>query len=83
MTKTDLDTLKSKIDKHVQITTVDGEQMVVKVISVFSDESDADMFFKLVSTSRPELYQRREQIGGYSIPLKDIVSVAAIDSSEQ
>lgn len=75
MTKTDLDTLKANIDMQVEIETVDGEQLVGKVICVFDDESDADLFFELISTSRPELYKKTEQVGGYSLPLKDIASV--------
>ena len=79
MTDADLDTLKSNIDKRVQIRTVDGEQMVAKVISVFAEESDADMFFELVSTFRPELYAKIERVGGYSLPLKDIASVSVAE----
>jgi hypothetical protein len=79
MTDADLDTLKSNIDKPVQIRTVDGEQLVAKVISVFAEESDADMFFELVSTSRPELYAKTERVGGYSLPLKDIASVSVAE----
>jgi hypothetical protein len=76
MTQADLDTLKSNIDRRVKIETVDGEQLIAKVISVFSEESDADMFFELISTSRPELYKKTGQVGGYSLPLKDIISVS-------
>lgn len=79
MTQADLDTLKSNIDRRVKIETVDGEQLIAKVISVFAEESDADMFFELVSTSRPELYKTGEKIGGYSIPLKDIASVSSAE----
>jgi len=79
MTQSDLDTLKANIDKRVRIETADGEQLVAKVISVFLDESDADMFFELVSTSRPEMYAKNEQVGGYSLPLKDIASVSVAE----
>ena len=79
MTSADLNTLKSNIDKRVQIETADGEQLIAKVISAFFEESDADVFFELVSTSRPELYAKTEQAGGYSLPLKDIASVSAAE----
>ena len=75
MTETELRLLKSSIDKRVQIETSDGERMIAKVISVFDEESDADIFYELVSTSHPDLYARKERVGGYSLPLKDIVSV--------
>ncbi len=79
MIQIDLDTLKSNIDRRVKIETVDGEHLIAKVISVFAEESDANMFFELVSTSHPELYKTGGRIGGYSIPLKDIASVRAVE----
>jgi hypothetical protein len=75
VTQTELRLLKASIDKRVQIETLDGERMIAKVISVFDEGSDADLFYELVSTSHPDLYPRKERVGGYSIPLKDIVSV--------
>jgi hypothetical protein len=75
MTQADLDTRKSSVNKCVQINTVDGEQLVARVISVFAGESDADMFFELISTSHPDLYSKVGNVGGYSLPLKDVVSV--------
>jgi hypothetical protein len=53
--------------------------MTAKVISVFDEESDADMFYELISSSKPDLYPRKEQVCGYSLPLKDIVSVRAVE----
>jgi hypothetical protein len=79
MTETDLRVLKLCMDKLVLIETVDGEQMTAKVISVFDEESDADMFYELISSSKPDLYPRKEQVCGYSLPLKDIVSVRAVE----
>ena len=78
MTEADLAILKSNIGRSVRIETVDGERMIAKTISVFDEESDADIFYELVSTSHPELYPRRGRAGGYSLPLKDIASVAAM-----
>ena len=78
MEKPDLEILQSNIDKHVQITTVDGEQMIAKLISVFAEESDPDIFFELVSSSHPHLYAQKDNLGGYSLPLADIFSVRSI-----
>jgi len=75
VTESELRLLKSSIDKRVQIETLDGERMVAKVISVFDEESDADVFYELVSTSHPDQYRRIARVGGYSLPLKDIASV--------
>ncbi len=78
MTETDIEILKTSIDECVQIMTVDGEQLIAKLISVFAEESDPDMFFELVSTSHPQLYAQKEKLGGYSLPLADILSVQPV-----
>jgi hypothetical protein len=78
MTEAELQTLKANINKNVRVVTSDGEEMVVKVISVFDRESDPDMFYELVSTPHSHLYPRKERVGGYSIPLKEILSVKAV-----
>lgn len=78
MEKTNVEILKLNIDKRVEITTVNGEQMVAKLISVFAEESDPDIFFELVSTSHPQLYPQKENLGGYSLPIAEIASVRSI-----
>ena len=76
MTEADLVRLKSNIGKIVEIETTDGARDLVRVVSVFDGEDDPDMFYELVSTSRPDLYPRiAEKSIGYSLPLESIVSV--------
>ena len=75
MIEGELRLLKSSIDQRVQIETSDGERMIAKVIYIFDEGSDADIFYELVSTSHPGLYPRKKWVGGYSLPLRDIVSV--------
>lgn len=75
MTKADLVCLKSNIGKIVEIETTDGARHLVRVVSVFDAEEDPDMFYELVSTSRPDLYPRIAEECGYSLPLENIVSV--------
>ena len=74
----ELGLLKSNIDKAVRMQTRDGEDLVVKVIWVFDEESDPDLFYELISTSRPERYVQRDNVGGYSIPLEEIASVSPL-----
>jgi hypothetical protein len=73
MTPSDLKCLKSNIDQIVVLDTVRGECLLAKVISVFDQESDPDIFFWDV-TSDPNK-QDSLQTEGYSLPLCDIVSV--------
>jgi len=75
MTEADLVCLKSSIDKVVVIETIDGERLLAKVVSVFDREDDPDMFYELVSTSRPNLYPRMTEKCGYSLPLENILAV--------
>jgi len=80
MTAEELLLLKSGIDKPIGISTREGEDLTVRVISVFDQESDPDLFYELISTSRPELYVQRDGVGGYSISLESIVSVREVGS---
>ncbi len=75
MTEADLMCLKSSIDKAVEIETVDGEYLTAKVLWVFDEEDNADVFYELVSSSRPESYTRQSEVGGYRLPLEEIASV--------
>lgn len=80
MTPTELLILKSSGDRLLRLTTIDGEELIVKVISVFDKDSDPDLFYKLISPNRPALYVHRETAGDYSIPLDKIASVSALDT---
>jgi hypothetical protein len=77
----DLVYLKSSIGKVVEVETADGERLLAKVVSVFDHEDDPDVFYELISTSRPDLYPRiAEKSIGYSLPLGNILSVRAAES---
>lgn len=77
MTESDLAYLKSRVDKLVSIETTTGEHLIAKVISVFYGEDSPDLFYKLVSTSTPHAYSENKNVGGYSLPLSEIISVKA------
>jgi len=80
VTEADLICLKSNVNKLVEIETTDGEHLVGRVITVFDSEEDPDVWYDLISTSKPERYVRREENVGYSILLAQIASVKAIAS---
>jgi hypothetical protein len=73
MTQSDLECLKANIDQVVEIETQKGERLLIKVISVFDQESAPEVFFWDV-TSDP-LKQDSEQSEGYGLPLQKIASV--------
>jgi hypothetical protein len=75
MTEADLTCLKSNVDKLVEIETINGERLTAKVISVFDGEDNADVFYHLILSSKPELYTRQSEACGYSLPLDEIISV--------
>ena len=68
MTEADLMCLKSSIDKPVAIETVDGEHLTAKVLWVFDDEDNAEIFYQLISSSKPESYARQSEAGGSPCP---------------
>ena len=73
MTESDIQLLKSHIDKVVQIETHKGERLLINVLSVFDEESDADVFFHDVSAD-PEK-RDFEKMPGFALSLNNIVSV--------
>jgi hypothetical protein len=74
MTQSDIEFLKTNIDKIVEIETCKGERLLIKVISVFDQESDPDIFFWDV-TSDP-LKPTSEQTKGYGLLLEEIFLVS-------
>jgi len=74
MTQSDIEFLKTNIDKIVEIETLKGERLPIKVIFVFDQESDPDIFFWDV-TSDP-LKPTSEHAKGYGLPLEQIISVS-------
>jgi hypothetical protein len=73
MTDSDLECLKANIDQVVEIEVQTGERLLIKVISVFDQESDPDVFFFDV-TSNPFMNDS-EQTEGCALQLHEILSV--------
>jgi len=71
--------LRTRAGKTVEITASSGERLIVKILWLFEDESDEDLFFELISTSTPDRYPRARDSVCYSLPLNEIESVKAVD----
>lgn len=66
MTSEQIALLKANIDKQVRITAADGEVLVVKLILV--SEEEEDIIYDLISTNRPDKYERLEVRPAYALP---------------
>jgi hypothetical protein len=73
MKDSELECLKTPQGQLLEIETAKGEQLLIRVISVFDEESDPDVFFYDV-TSGPD-QQDPERSQGYRLSLQEIVSV--------
>jgi hypothetical protein len=73
MTPSDLECLKTNIDQVVEIETRHGECLLIKVMFVFDQESDPDVFFWDVTSDPHE--KDSEQTEGFSLRLEEIIAV--------
>jgi hypothetical protein len=73
MTDKDLRTLRENDNRIVQIRTNDGEVMLAKVR--FVSESEQDLVYDLVSTSKEGQYEKYDEQPAYLIKFEDIESV--------
>jgi hypothetical protein len=78
MTQSDLELLKENIDQIVEIKTENGENRLIKVISIFDLDSDSDVFFWDV-TSDPQKTSS-EQSEGFSLTFEEIRSVRKLET---
>ena len=74
MTDSELECLKSHVDQHVEINTKNGECLLIKVISVFDQECDPGVLIYVVPMGKGPAAEGKA-VGGYSLPLADILSV--------
>lgn len=77
MTQSDLECLKSNLGQVVEIETRRGEHLLIKPLSIFDKDSDAEVFFWDVTSdpSKPDAAQTR----GCALSLSEIVSVKTCD----
>jgi len=73
MTEADLEYLKSHIDQAVEIVTCGGDRLLIKVISVFDEDADSDVFLWDITGGQVEADSQQSQ--GQSLPLAEIVAV--------
>jgi len=78
MTEADLRCLKSNIDRPVEMETSSGECLTAKILWVFDEEDNPEVFYELIHSSAPDSYARHPAAGGFSLPLTEIVSVKPV-----
>jgi hypothetical protein len=81
MNDADIQLLKSSVDKSLKLCCVDGEVLVAKIIYVWDEYGDVS--FDVISTNRPEKYEKYPAEAAYTINLQDIASVEAISNNNQ
>ena len=77
MTSTELEVLKANVGQHVEIETKSGEHLRIKVLFVFDQESDPDVFFDVIPLENGATPVGNPVVG-YSLPLADILAVRAV-----
>ena len=75
MNDNELQLLKSSVDKVVKIHCSDGEVLIAKVIFVWDEYEDVSV--DVVSTDRPEKYEKYGPDAAHTLNFKDILSVEA------
>ena len=78
MTDNDLRTLKENDNRTVRIKTYDGEVMLARVR--FVSETEHDLVYDLVLTSRESQYEKRDEQPAYLIKFEEIESVEALQT---
>jgi len=76
MNQEDLETLKQNDKRLVRLTTCDGEVMIARVR--FVSDSNRDLIFDLISTTKESQYEKHDEQPVYRIDFKDIESVEAV-----
>ena len=79
MNESDLNLLKSSIDRLVRITCYDGQVIVAKIHFVFDEYED--VVYDLVWTNHESKYEKYDEQPAYAIDFKDIKSVEAVPNS--
>ena len=76
MNQIDIETLKQNDNGLVRLTTCDGEVMIARVR--FVSDSNQDLIYDLVSTTKESQYEKHDEQPAYCIDFKDIKSVEAV-----
>ena len=73
MTPSDLQLLKASIDSVVELAFTDGTRQVARVISVFDEESDPDVFYTAITFDG-------KVAGDFGVQLSEIASVTTVQT---
>jgi hypothetical protein len=80
MNDKDIQTLKENDNRIVRIKTCDGEVMLAKVR--FVSDSNQDLVYDLVSTTKESQYEKHDEQPAYLIKFEDIESVERVAPAE-
>jgi hypothetical protein len=78
MTESDIQCLKMNIGKVVEIQTIDGEHLTARIISVFDEEDQPDVFYEVLTSNTMDWYLDHADSGGFALALDRIVSAKAV-----
>lgn len=76
MTKSEMQFLKERVDKTVEIKTVAGERLIARVLFVMHHDGydEHDVLYEMIATNRPEFYATHANSGGFVLDFADILS---------
>jgi len=79
MTKSDIEVLKSNIEKRIRVQCKDGEVFIGRAISV--SEEEQDLIYDLISTTRESRYEKSDKQPSYLTRFQDIEPVRSCDEA--
>jgi hypothetical protein len=82
MTAADIQCLKDKIDKLVEIRTTNDECLIARILFVIHDDEydEHEAIYEVVSSNQIGSYRHLETSGGYVLDFGRIVSVRPVPS---
>lgn len=77
MTDSEIECLKSNINKAVEIETVEGELLIAKVLFVTHDNdyNEHELLYQVLASSTPEFYERNKNAPSLALDFNSILSV--------
>jgi hypothetical protein len=77
MTESEIQCLKSSVNKNVEIETAEGELLVAKVLFVTNDDDydEHELLYQVVASSKPEFYERNKNAPSLALDFENILSV--------
>jgi hypothetical protein len=76
MNQKDIETLKQNDNRLVRLTTRDGEVVIARVR--FVSDSNQDLIYDLISTTKESQYEKHDEQPAYRIDFNEIKSVETV-----